>query len=98
VERAKFEELCRELEERSLSVCEETLDKVGLASGDMTQVVATGGMSRVPLVRDTVSRFFGREPLSVVSPDEAVALGAGIRAAQRVHHAVRGVFRNAPPP
>jgi molecular chaperone DnaK (HSP70) len=91
VDRASFESLCRDLFDRSLVVCKEVLDQLGLAPTDMTQVVVIGGISRIPFVRQGVSQFFDRELVQVVHPEEAVALGAGLCAAQRINHEVRGV-------
>jgi molecular chaperone DnaK (HSP70) len=50
-----------------------------------------GGVSRIPFVRSGVRRFFERELPQIVNPEEAVALGAGLRAAQCVNHPVEGI-------
>jgi len=91
IERSSFESLSAELLERSLGVCSEVLEKLGLEPRDMTEVVVTGGISRIPMIRAGASRFFEREIVALAHPDEAVVLGAGLRAAQKVDHPVRGV-------
>ncbi len=91
IDRSTFERLCADLLERSLSVCQEGLQLIGLEPSDMTQVLVVGGVSHIPFVRDGVSKFFGREIQALVNPDEAVALGAGLLAARRVGHGVRGI-------
>jgi hypothetical protein len=89
-ERATFEGLCQDLLQRSLVVSGEALESSGLGARDITQVVAIGGISRIPFVRRGLGQFFGREILHVVNPDEAVALGAGLWAAEMAHHPVVG--------
>jgi molecular chaperone DnaK (HSP70) len=74
----------------TLAVSQEALDKVGLEPRDMTEVVIMGGVSRIPFIHNGVSRFFEREVVSRVNPEEAVALGTGLRAAQRVGFPVCG--------
>ncbi len=91
IDRKTFEGLCSGLLDRSLSVCQEALTQIGLDPSDMTQVVVVGGVSRIPFIREGVGKFFGREIIALVNPDEAVALGAGLLAARKVGHPVRGV-------
>ncbi len=95
-ERATFEGLCQDLFQRSQVVSGEALESIGLGPRDITQVVAIGGISRIPFVRRALGRFFGREILHVVNPDEAVALGAGLCAAEMAQHAVVGCAANDP--
>jgi molecular chaperone DnaK len=89
--RPEFEALCKEFLERSLATCVETLESLKLAPSDLTDVVVMGGVSRIPFVRSGVRRFFERELPQIVNPEEAVALGAGLRAAQCVNHPVEGI-------
>ena len=96
VELAAFERLCKPLVDRSLAICREALDQIGLGPADITEVVVSGGISHLPFVRDAVGRFFRRKIPSVVHPDEAVALGAGLSAARGIGHLVRGCGRLEP--
>ncbi|MFH0901907.1 MAG: Hsp70 family protein, partial [Pseudomonadota bacterium] len=91
LDRAVFERLCRELFDRSIAVCKEALERAGLEPTDVTEVVMTGGVSRIPFVRDGLSRYFQREIVTLVNPDEAICLGTGLRAAKLVEHKVKGV-------
>jgi len=91
IARPQFEALCKEFLERSLAACTETLDALKLAPSDLTDVVVMGGVSRIPFVKNGVSRYFERELVQTVNPEEAVALGAGLRAAQCVNHPVEGI-------
>ena len=68
------------LVDRTLMVCEEVLGARGLKAADLSEVLLVGGQSRMPLVRERIRTFFGREPSKAVHPDEAVALGAAILA------------------
>jgi molecular chaperone DnaK (HSP70) len=91
VDRARFEQLCRVYFERSLVVCRQTLDRAGLEPPHVTQVVISGGISRVPFIQQGLSDFFEREVTPIVNPEAAICLGAGLMAARLVQHRVVGV-------
>jgi len=80
IARAEFEALVRDLVERTGEPVRRALKDAGVAPGDVREVVAVGGSTRVPLVRRTIETLFGRPPLVDIDPDEVVALGAGIQA------------------
>ena len=75
-----FAALAETLIDRTLRCCRRALVDAGLGSGDVETVALVGGATRMPLVRRRVQRFFGREPLSSIDPDEVVALGAARQA------------------
>jgi molecular chaperone DnaK len=75
-------ELVREHVRRSLEVCQEALDQAGLEVEHIGQLVLSGGVTYMPLVRQAVAQFFQREVPVVVNPDTAVAQGAAIQAAR----------------
>jgi len=77
--RAKMEELVGELVEKTLEPCKKALADAKLSSSDINEVVMVGGMTRMPLVLQTVEKFFGKKPNATVNPDEVVALGAAIQ-------------------
>ena len=77
--RAKLEELVGELVEKTLGPCKKVLEDAKLSAGDINEVVMVGGMTRMPLVMQTVEKFFGKKPNATVNPDEVVALGAAIQ-------------------
>jgi molecular chaperone DnaK len=79
--RAKLEALTHDLAEKTSGPMEKALADAGLKPGDINEVVLVGGMTRMPLVVETVKKFFGREPHKGVNPDEVVAVGAAIQAA-----------------
>jgi molecular chaperone DnaK len=78
--RAKLEELCGDLVDRTVHICEATLEEAGLDKSEIEDVILVGGMTRMPKVQSAVARFFEREPCKGVHPDEVVALGASIQA------------------
>ena len=77
--RAKLEQLTGDLVEKTLAPCRRALDDAKLQPGDIDEVVLVGGSTRMPLVQQTVEKFFGKEPHKGVNPDEVVAVGAGVQ-------------------
>jgi molecular chaperone DnaK len=84
ITRAQLETLCRELVQRTVDICEETLREAALEKNEIEDVILVGGMTRMPLVQRLVAECFGREPCKGVNPDEVVALGASIQGAALV--------------
>jgi molecular chaperone DnaK len=79
--RAKLEELCGDLIERTIELCDRTLREAGITRDQIEEVLLVGGMTRIPLVQKRVAEFFGRQPCKSVHPDEVVALGAALQGA-----------------
>jgi molecular chaperone DnaK len=77
--RAKFEQLCDDLFERTVGPCKIALKDAGLTAGNIDEVVLVGGMTRVPKVQEMVKSLFGKDPHKGVNPDEVVAIGAAIQ-------------------
>lgn len=77
--RAQLEDLTRDLVERTVQICEMTLDEAGLEKDEIEDIVLVGGMTRMPLVQAGVTEFFEREPCKGVHADEVVGLGASIQ-------------------
>jgi molecular chaperone DnaK len=78
--RAKLEQLCEDLIDRTVGPCKRALRDAKLSAGDIDEVVLVGGMIRMPKVQETVKELFGKEPHKGVNPDEVVAIGAAIQA------------------
>ncbi len=78
--RADLEKLVADLVGRTIDPCKKALKDAGLTAKDIDEVVLVGGMTRMPLVRERVKDFFGKEPHTGVNPDEVVAMGAAIQA------------------
>lgn len=80
--RAELEHECRELFGRMVPPVNEALQYAELLARDVDEVLLSGGSTRMPKVRQIVSEIFGKQPLSKINPDECVALGAAIAAAE----------------
>jgi actin-like ATPase involved in cell morphogenesis len=78
--RADLEKLILPLVDRTFQVCRDAMGTARMSPREFDQVILVGGSTRIPLVRQRVAEFFGREPLARVSPDEVVAIGAAIQA------------------
>ena len=78
--RTQFNDLIRPLVERTITACRRALQDSTLAAADLDAVLLVGGSTRVPLVYDSVSEFFGQPANNSLNPDEVVALGAAIQA------------------
>ena len=78
--RAKLEEIIRDLVEKTLEPCKQAMKDAGYETKDIEEVVLVGGMTRMPLVQQTVEKFFGKKPNVSVNPDEVVAIGAAVQA------------------
>ena len=78
--REKFEELIRPLVKKSLDCCTNALNDAALEKTEIDEIVMVGGSTRVPVVKQSVSQFFGKPVHDDVNPDEVVALGAAIQA------------------
>jgi molecular chaperone DnaK len=77
--RAKMEQLCDELFERTVGPVKSCLKDAGLATDKIDELVLVGGMTRMPKVVETAHRLVNKPPHQGVNPDEVVAVGAGIQ-------------------
>jgi molecular chaperone DnaK len=78
--RSELEKLTNELIEAVDAPCKKALADAKLSTSDIDEVILVGGMSRMPIIREKVSKIFGKEPKQDVNPDEVVALGAAVQA------------------
>ena len=77
--RAKFEQLCDDLFQRSIEPCRKALADAKLSASEIDEVLLVGGSTRIPKIQEIVKNFFGKEPNKSVNPDEVVAIGAAIQ-------------------
>jgi len=77
--RAKFDELTRDLVERTMTPVKQALRDAGLQPSQIDKVLLVGGSTRIPAVQDAVKSFIGKEPFKGINPDECVAVGAAIQ-------------------
>ena len=78
--RAKFEELTRDLLERTKKPVLDVIKEAGVSVSEISEVVLVGGSTRMPAVAELVKEVTGREPNKSVNPDEVVAMGAALQA------------------
>ncbi len=77
--RAKFDELTRDLVNRTMGPVKQALSDAGLSGSQIDKVLLVGGSTRIPAVAEAVKSFIGKEPFKGINPDECVAVGAAIQ-------------------
>jgi len=77
--RAKFDDLTRDLVERTKTPVRQALSDAGLSLSEIDEVILVGGSTRIPAVVEAVKAETGKEPNKSVNPDEVVAMGAAIQ-------------------
>src|ERR1043165_6826049 len=78
--RAKMEQLCDDLFERTITPVKNCLKDAGMVADKIDELVLVGGMTRMPKVVDTARSLVNKTPHQGVNPDEVVAVGAAIQA------------------
>jgi len=78
--RSKLEQMLGPLIDKTKAPCEAALRDAGLKPSEIDEVLLVGGMTRMPMVHETVKTLYQKEPSKAVNPDEAVAMGAAIQA------------------
>ena len=79
--RTRFEELVKDLIERTTAYCRKALSDAKLAPEQIDKVILVGGQTRTPAVQQHVEHIFGKKPSAEVNPDEVVAVGAALQGA-----------------
>ncbi len=79
--RAKFDELTRDLVDRTIAPMQNALRDAGLTASEIDRVILVGGSTRIPAVQEAVRKITGKEPYRNINPDECVAVGAAIQGA-----------------
>ena len=77
--RAKFDDVTKELVDRSLKCVDACMKDAKLTFADIKKVILVGGSTRIPAVVDALKKKTGKEPFKGVNPDECVAIGAAIQ-------------------
>lgn len=81
LDKTQFETLVMPLVQRSLDCCKKAIQDAGLSIDKIDEIVMVGGSTRMPVVKESVKKFFNKESLhDELNPDEVVALGAAIQA------------------
>ena len=79
--RAKLEQICESLSDRTNPPFESCLSDAGLSTSEIDELVLVGGMTRMPKIVEMAAKMAGKPPHQGVNPDEVVAIGAGIQGA-----------------
>ncbi|MEC1179891.1 molecular chaperone DnaK [Metasolibacillus meyeri] len=77
--RAKFDDLTRDLVERTIVPTRQALSDAGLSASELDKVILVGGSTRIPAVVEAIKNATGKEPHKGVNPDEVVAMGAAVQ-------------------
>ena len=77
--RAKFDELTRDLVDRTIAPMQNALRDAGMTASEVDRVILVGGSTRIPAVQEAVRKVTGKEPYRNINPDECVAVGAAIQ-------------------
>ncbi len=78
--RAKLEQMIKPLIDRTMEPVKKALADAKKSPQQIDEIVLVGGSTRIPLVQETVKKFFGKDPHKGVNPDEVVAVGAAVQA------------------
>ncbi|HMN91139.1 MAG TPA: molecular chaperone DnaK [Saprospiraceae bacterium] len=76
----QFNQLIQPFVDKTMACCNNALRDAGLSPAAIDHIIMVGGSTRVPLVKERVSTFFGKPVFDKLNPDEVVALGAAIQA------------------
>ncbi|HAA55929.1 MAG TPA: molecular chaperone DnaK [Myxococcales bacterium] len=79
--REKLETLTADLIDRTIQICQNTLEEAYISPEEIDEVLLIGGMSRMPKIQQAITQHFGHPPNRGIHPDEAVALGAAVQGA-----------------
>ncbi|MBR2942613.1 MAG: Hsp70 family protein, partial [Clostridia bacterium] len=82
VTRAQFENMTRDLIDRTCGPVNQVMTDAALSMGQLSQVLLVGGSTRMPAVQEMVKRLTGKTPSRAVNPDECVAMGAALQGAK----------------
>lgn len=80
ITKAAFNELITPLVNKTIDACTNALKDAELSASDIDEIVMVGGSTRVPLIKESVSKLFGKDVHDDLNPDEVVALGAAVQA------------------
>ncbi len=80
IKKSEFNEQIKFLIDKTIVCCKKAIKDASLEVNEIDEIIMVGGSTRIPVVKETVSGFFGRRVNDSVNPDEVVALGAAIQA------------------
>ena len=77
--RKEFDALVSDLTQKTLKVCDEAMQIARMTPSDIDGVILVGGPTRIPIVRESVRKYFQKDPKNNINPDEVVSMGACIQ-------------------
>ncbi len=80
IDKSELNKLIKPLVDKTIDSCKKAMKDAALSKNEIDEIIMVGGSTRVPLVNDMVSDYFGKPVNNSVNPDEVVALGAAIQA------------------
>ncbi|XP_044737177.1 heat shock 70 kDa protein-like isoform X3 [Chrysoperla carnea] len=81
ISRVKFEEICMDLFQRTISILEQALNDAQLTRNQIDEILLVGGSTRIPKIQSLLQKYFNGKTLNYsLNPDESVAIGASIQA------------------
>ncbi|MEN8217148.1 MAG: Hsp70 family protein [Pseudomonadota bacterium] len=83
LDRATFGQITSDLMERTMSMTMRVLEDMRLKPSHIDGVLLVGGSTRMPMVHQFIAKQFGKQPMTGINVDEAVALGAALVAKER---------------
>lgn len=92
LDREEFRALVKPLVDKTILTCRRVLRDAGMEPGQIDNIVMVGGATRMPVIREAVAEFFGKQPLVSIDPDKAVAIGAGLQADVLIGNKSAGKF------
>lgn len=92
LDRERFRALVKPLVDKTILTCRRVLRDAGMEPDQIDSIVMVGGATRMPVIREAVAEFFGKQPLVSIDPDKAVAIGAGLQADVLIGNKSAGKF------
>ena len=98
ITRDEFVSHVADIIDRTFPVCQEALSIAGIGIDSIADIILVGGTTKIPYVRDQVSKFFAKAPRADVNPEDAVAIGAALQASslERILSRPRTSSRSVP--
>lgn len=80
IDRAEFESAIKILVDRTIDIFKKAISDSGISKDEIDEVILVGGSTRLPIVKNSIERFYGKKALDSLDPDKTVAIGAAIQA------------------
>ena len=81
INRSEFEELCKDYFNKLIPIIEKAIKDGKLTKDKINEIILVGGSTRIPKITEIIKKYFNKDPIKTLQPDEAVAIGAAIQGA-----------------